>query len=269
MIANRISFRLFGLTLGLSLAGVAGPATAQTAPNDWERVDRGGDISATLSAADAPLLSVTCSSGHLVVLIGELPAAAQADRSRGVFIEQGGQTLSMPWIAGAADEVLAGAPRPVARALRRGGRVTLRLTSGVTPTQYDLDLPTQSAAVAEVMERCDTPLEDARDDLPPLDYANLEWLREPVPARPDRIRQTGLAVVSCVTAANGRLRDCILEAEFPAGVEMGRTATQAYRMARIRGKNGEAAPEGQLLTAALLLACRHCDDMFVRSPNNP
>lgn len=254
------------LAFGLC-AATAGPAVAQTAPTGWERIDTADDVTAAIGFANTPSLTVTCSSGTLVVLLGDLPTAAQSARTRGVFIEQGGQTLSMPWIAGASNEAVAGAPRPLARALWRGGAVTVRVP-GETETRYDLNLPVQSAEVAEVMARCDTPMEDARDALPALDYAGMTWRREPVPSLPDRVRQNGLAVVSCVTTDNGHLRNCTIESEFPLGFEMGRTAVQAYRIASIKRRDGGAVPDGQLLTAAVTVRCQRCRPS-TRSPLMP
>ena len=252
------------LAFGLCLAA-AGPAAAQTVADDWERTDIGNDVRAVLALPDAPAFTVTCSSGQLVVLVTGLPSAVQADRTRGVFIRRGDQTLSMPWIASAGTEALAGAPRPVARALRRGGRITLSVPG---QTQYDLDLPVQSAAVADVMARCDTPLEDPRDALPALDYTGMTWGREPVPSLPDRIRQNGLAVVSCVTTDNGHLRNCVIESEFPVGFEMGRTALQAYRIASVRRLDRGPVPDGHLLTAAVTVRCQRCRPS-PRSPLTP
>lgn len=242
-------------TMAVSLlAVISGPAMAQ--PSDgWERSDVAGDVKATIAFADAPSVSVTCSSGQLMVLVSGLPTAAgQADRTRSIVIHQGERTLSMPWIAGASDEALAGAPRPLARAMLRGGPLTVEMPGA----DYVLDLPAQPAALTEVMQHCDVPLEDARDDLPPLDNAAMRWTQEPQPVYPDRLNQNGLAVVSCITTRNGHLRDCIVESEFPAGLEMGRAAVLAYRGANIGRRNGGDVPDGQLMTAALRMPCQRC-----------
>ena len=242
------------LGLGL-LAALAGPAAAQTPAAAWERVDVAGDVKATLALADAPAVSVTCSSGQLMVLVSGLRTAdGQVARTRSIVVRQGERTLSMPWIAGASDEALAGSPRPLARALLRGGPMTIEMPGA----DYLLDLPAQPAALTEVMQRCGVPLEDARDDLPPLDIANMRWGREPEPVFPDRLNQNGLAVVSCVTARSGHLRDCIVESEFPAGLDMGRAAILAYRPATILRRNGGEVPDGQLMTAALRMPCQRC-----------
>jgi hypothetical protein len=116
----------------------------------------------------------------------------------------------------------------------------------------------QPAALTEVLERCDVPLEDARDDLPPLDITVMRWSREPEPVFPDRLNQNGLAVVSCITARSGHLRDCVVESEFPAGLDMGRAAILAYRPATILRRNGGDVPDGQLMTAALRMPCQRC-----------
>ncbi|KQS53858.1 hypothetical protein ASG17_12910 [Brevundimonas sp. Leaf363] len=247
------------LAMGLSLfAALAGPAWAQSPTSDWERSDVADDVTATIRFADAPTFSVTCSSGQLMVLVSSLPKAGQAARTRSIVIRQAERTLSMPWIAGASDEALAGAPRPLARALRRGGRLTVQSPGDADAIEYALDLPARSEAVTHVMERCGAPLEDPRDDLPPLDNAAMRWTREPEPSYPDRLTQNGLAVVSCITTRNGHLRDCVVEAEFPTGFELGRAALQAYRVANIGRRNGGEVADGQLMTAALRMPCQRC-----------
>lgn len=132
------------------------------------------------------------------------------------------------------------------------------MTVQTPDAEYVLNLPVQPAAVTQIMERCGVPLEDARDDLPPLDNASMRWTREPEPVFPDRLNQNGLAVVSCITARNGRLRDCIVESEFPTGLDVGRAAILAYRAANIGRRNGGDVPDGLLMTAAVRLPCQRC-----------
>jgi len=65
----------------------------------------------------------------------------------------------------------------------------------------------------------------------------LSWSRLPRGSYPEDARRHGIAggrvVVSCVVQAEGRIDECIIESEHPAGYDFGREAIRAAERARI------------------------------------
>lgn len=231
----------------LIVALTASSANAQDVTDDWAlTADQGRNLMlATAAYSTGQTIAVRCQAGTLDVLVTALPVVAGQMR----FVETTvGERPpeSASWFSGEAGAaILSSAPGPTARALRAGGRLQLSValdTENDGPMrQYAFDLPGQSASLDRVLDACNTPKTDARDDLPrwmrSRGYAGEFWIRRPIPEYPmeaigARIR-SGYAVVSCVFSADGRPRQCQVESESDRRAGFGQSAVRAMATGRI------------------------------------
>ncbi len=231
----------------LFVALTASSANAQDISDDWAfTVDQGRNVMlATAAYSTGQTIAVRCQSGVLDVLVTALPVVAGPSR----FVETtvGERPPERGWWfsgeAGAA--ILSSTPEPTARSLRAGGRLRLSValdTENDGPTrQYAFDLPGQSASLDRVLDACNTPKTDPRDDLPrwmrSRESAGELWSRRAFPEFPmDAVSMgiaSGYAVLSCVVGADGRPHQCQVESESDRRAGFGRSAIRAMAASRI------------------------------------
>ena len=200
-------------------------------------------------------ITFRCQDGGYDAVIGGLPPAGDASTRplRLIFGEPTSSPHPQSWNV-AVDDTMAVSPlpAPLARRLREGGRLQIILPAageGGRNLRYDLTLPASAAAIDETLTACGRPLVDPRDaTLADLDDAGLPggmvWTRRPRPAYPNgrKVYVRGFAVATCVTAPDGRLRDCVVETEHPRDGGFGDEVLRGARAARVGHGDGSEAP---------------------------
>jgi hypothetical protein len=238
----------FMKTLGVcalaSLLLVTGPAGAQENSDDW---DFGQDASRNLTIAAVTFdnfgVAVRCMNDSLSVVVSGLPQDS-GRRSLGWRMgdEPDQQTawVSPPNSASAFSIW----PRSVATSLSHGGALQIAARDGDSTRRYTVDIPPSGQAVGRVFEACGLSLTSPTTAPPSGEsFAGLRWARAPEPSFPSRnlTYGAGLAALRCTAQANGSLRDCQVESEFPEGAGFGRAAVLgAHRTGRVA-----AIEEGQ------------------------
>lgn len=204
-----------------------GSATAQDA-DDW---DYGEDPARRMAVAAVTFenfgVAVRCIDENLSVVLSGLPASS-GERTLRYGMGDGAEADSR-WISG-RDSTAAFSiwPRAVGTDLSRGGRLSLDVPDGERRRRFAVDLPPSTTSVARVFRACGHELPAVGDnDAPDGDsLAGIVWVRSPEINFPSRARyEGGLAAINCTLRANGRLRDCTIESEFPEGSGFGRAAT--------------------------------------------
>lgn len=240
-----------GLLGLMSACLTAIPAAAQDAPpvfqpiDDWDlTVDPTSRVTLASSAfSSGQALAVRCMAGKLDVLVVGVPSLEGA--SRYLEVGQGDAPPSRAYWFNDGGTVFSNTPAATARALRGGGR--LDLSVAVTQDddgplrRYQFNLPAASASVRQVLEACDTPLEDARDNLPrwvqPRGYPHNIWRSVVSPDYPQVAAsagiESGFAVLSCLVGRQGRLSDCTVEHESDKRADFGRAALRSAAVSRL------------------------------------
>ena len=249
----------------LIFAVTASSANAQDVTDDWAlTVDQSRDVMlASAAYSSGQTLAVRCQAGVLDVIVAGLPAID--GRTRYVETTVGERPAERgPWASGGdGTTVLSVAPAPTARRLRAGGSLRLSAAAGAANDsplqQYAFDLPGQSASLDRVLEACDTPTTDLRDDLPrwvPARGSAFNYwqrmARPEYPAVADRAGiDSGYAVLSCVIQAGGRLHQCVVESESPRRAGFGQSAVRAMGAARVLIVEEGGPPPGELVIFTL------------------
>lgn len=236
------------LILSATLA-VALPALAQDTVADWD-VTRDPDrkLTVAFTAFDNGLaIGTRCLNNSFQVLINGLPPATGEIRTLKIAFEDE-EADEQRWNVGENREVaISDYPSPLARNLRKGGRMQIVVPGGAENgrnLRYVIDLPASGAAIDETLQACGRPLVDPRnaersalpeDGLPP----EIEWARQPRPTYPSgRTYTRGFATVTCLSQADGRLRDCMIESEHPMDGGFGKALLDSTRDARVRNRQG-------------------------------
>ena len=142
-------------------------------------------------------------------------------------------------------------PARLARQLREGGQVRLRFQepgAGGRRLRHDLDLPASAGAIDRTLEVCDRPAEDTRDNLLDALSANgqpaeLQWAQPPRPRYPSgRTFDRGFVTLSCISQPDGRVGDCVVESEFPAGGGFAQAALDGALRGRLENRADPASP---------------------------
>jgi hypothetical protein len=236
---QRLTIALAGLLIG-PLAGGA-PAVAQDV-DDW---DYGEDAARKLAIAAVTFenfgVAVRCMEENLSVVLSGLPA--DSGQRRLMYGMDGEPESESLWVSG-QDSTTAFAvwPRSVATALSRGGRLSVLAPEGASMRSYVVQLPASAGSVGRVFQACGRELDSSRPDDSPAkeDFAGLVWARSPEINYPRDARyEAGLAAILCHVEADGGLRDCSVESEFPEGSGFGRAATYgAHRTGRVEPAEG-------------------------------
>ena len=233
---------LFAALLAASL--LAGPALAQEADWDLSANPSQGVTTASVEFGEGVLLAIQCRNRQLNVIIGGMPGAGEPTRA--VAITQAdGQSHNAVLSAIEGSPLFRTPSAPVARFLRGGGQTTVASRPGdPRPFRMVLDLPQQSAAVAEVLTTCGYTLADDRDAL--TDVSDLL-------VRPPRIEMpafssayTIVAVELSCLVAEGRLAQCRSDRETPAAPEVGAATAERANGIRLSLKDQAQADGGVL-----------------------
>lgn len=222
-----------------------GSPAASRITDDW---DYGEDPARALVIAAVTFenfgVAVRCMEGSLSVVVSGLPVAS--GQRRLLYSMAGGPEAESLWVS-ANDSTSAFAlwPRSVATAMSRGGRLTVAARDGEETRRYAVELPASNRSIGRVFEACGHELDPSRPDEAPAgeDFSGLVWAKPPEISYPGRARyEQGLAAIQCYVRANGGLRDCSIESEFPEGGGFGRAATLgAHRSARVATADGSGA----------------------------
>lgn len=228
-------------------------ARAQAASGDWELVRQPRDklVGAVVSYDSGISAAVRCIDRKAfdVVLLG-LPDLGGESRELFVGFRDEERHRQVWNVTSDARVVLSPLPAPFARDLREGGKLQVMVPGGGDEGQnirYDIDLPASNAAVDAVLTDCGRPLVDPRDaeleavgddGLP----GNVQWARPPRIRYPSTDFAKGFAVVTCLSGADGRPRDCVVETEHPYNGRFGQAALDGARNARLRSTEGPDAP---------------------------
>lgn len=247
--------------LSVALAALlAGPVAAQDAGDDWDIVrEPDQKLVMAYTAFDNGLsIGLRCADGGYEALIAGLPAVAEDEETRSLGIAFGDEEMrTQSWNVATNPTVAIGElPAPFARKLRLGGRLQILVEGGAEDgrnLRYALDLPASASAVDETLTSCGRPLVDPRDaelmDLPesglPL---NMVWEQPPRAQYPSVLRYTGgFAVLTCLTRADGALRDCVIETEHPRDGGFGEAALRGAARARVGTSDGSPLPTARMM----------------------
>lgn len=238
----------------LCVLSLAVPAFAQDTPADWDlhRDARQRQVMA-YTVFDAGVgISARCTDGNYEAVVLGLPEAPGDAATRVIGVAFGDADIAMERWNVAINRTVAHSevPAPFARKLRRGGRLQLVVPDGAGPgrnIRYDLTLPASATAIDETLTTCERPLVDPRDaelaDLPegglPM---GLTWARAPRAEFPNTRYARGFALITCVTAPDGGLRDCMIESQHPGDGGFGESALRAARRGRVTLGEGVEGP---------------------------
>jgi hypothetical protein len=247
------------LLAGLALALIAVPALAQDAGDDWDlmRAPRQKAVIAALTFDSGIGLGARCVDGAYELLFSGLPPVTTRLRTLN-FSHDGGPARETSWSVGTdGTSAFSDFPAPMARRLRAGGRVEVAVPAqdGQPAKRFVLDLPRSEHAIDETLTACGRPLSDPHDvnlvsSLPATGVAGVaggyRWVIQPRPEFPSRaLREkanTGSANLSCLVRPDGRLHDCVVETERPAGAGFGQAAIDGARRARLGPAPDDSAP---------------------------
>lgn len=228
--------RVFAALLAAALT-IHTPAFAQDG-DDW---DYGENSEQKLSIAAVSFenfgVAVRCLDGNLSVLMAGLPAGGGGRRALTYRVGSGPEFHSTWVSARGGATAFALWPRAVARDFSAGGPLTVVVLTEDGPRRISTELPPSPTAVARVFQACGRDLVPAEQNEAPRDedFAGLKWIKAPEGSFPSNARfAEGLAAVQCRVNADGYLRGCTAESEFPEGSGFGRAAVlAAHRSARV------------------------------------
>lgn len=256
------------LALLLGLVAVSGPAGAQDG-DDW---DFGQDPARKLTIAAVSFenfgVAVRCMNGSLSVVMSGLPTASGVRRLRyGVGEAPGAESR---WVSGRdSNAAFAVWPRRVATEMSRGGPLVVLAPRADGLQRYAVDLPPSREAVGRVFQACGLTLDAPEEDAGPTgeQFAGLTWRDSPRPSFPDRTSASaGLAGVTCTLRADGTLRGCKAESEFPEGSGFGRAAELgAHRTGRVQAID-PSGPSLEGRTIAFITNYMIDDSAWVQPP---
>jgi len=256
-------------TVALASLAAAAPTSAQeSAPEaqDWTltSVPEQKAVVATISFTSGLTIAARCMDGVYDVLIAGLPDPPQRDLSREIGIQTGDQTgpYTSVWSIGTQRNMaFSRLPAVVARSLAEGGKLQV-IVPASSPngrrTRYVMDLAPSSTAIEQTLTACGRPMVDPReararaidgngqDGLP----GTVQWQTMPRPTFPDPVNgrspTEGYVGLSCVLTDAGRLTECEVESEHPAGYDLWRAVEPSLPRARFK-LSDEAAAAGLTL----------------------
>ncbi|MBD7941631.1 hypothetical protein [Brevundimonas guildfordensis] len=247
-----------GLTAAVMSMAAATTTAAQDA-EDWDLLVRPEEqLTVAYTQFDnGLLLAARCQRGVYQVMVGGLPAAPAAKdlhkSNRVLIIGIGDKDAAEQRFMLGADPSVAFSelPAPLARQMREGGTMTITVPGGAEDgrnLRYLVELPASNSAIDQSLAGCDRPLVDPRDQqLDDLEDdglpINLVWKQVPRPEYPQgRTYTAGFAVVTCLSQADGRLEDCVVETEFPVNGGFGTAAMRGTRKGRLENRGGGDGP---------------------------
>lgn len=255
-----------GLALGVATSCIAENQSGQ--PNeDWAltRLADQGTIGASVSFDSGISIIARCRNDVFDLIVGGLPEAPRGRLSRSLIVLGEGNTDERPfaWTVGRDRTVaFSRVPARFARILAKGGPLQIIVpgAAGQARTRYVLTLPPSGAAIEETLSQCGRPLVDPRDDRLEGEGDGMPngivWARPPRLEFPEsvggRSPTEGYVTISCVVGPGGRLAECQIESEHPAGFNLGRSALRALPNARL-DQTPEARAAGRPFEGVLVL----------------
>jgi hypothetical protein len=222
-----------GVLVAVCLAA-SGSASGQEG-EDWDfGEDRARDLAIAAVTFENFGVAVRCMGDSLSVVLTGLPVDS-GERPLRVQVGDGPEDAST-WVS-ARDSTTAFAiwPRALATQLSRGGTLRVQAPDGDQIRRYAVDLPPSPQSIGKVFQACGRDLRTdtaapAQESFGGLRWRNVPEIRFPGRAEP----QPGLAAIQCRVDANGGLRACNAESEFPEGAGFGRYAEMgAHRTGRV------------------------------------
>ena len=247
-----------GLTAAVLSLAAATAAAAQDS-DDWDLlVQPENQLTVAYTQFDnGLLLAARCQRGVYQVMIGGLPAAPEVkdfNKSNRILVIGIGdkKAAEQRFMLGDNPSVaFSELPAPLARQMREGGPMTIVAPGGGEGgrnLRYVVELPASNAAIDQSLAACDRPLVDPRDrQLDELEDdglpISLAWKRMPMPEYPEgRTYTAGFAVITCLSQADGRVDDCVVETEFPVDGGFGAAAMRGTRKGRLENRGGGDGP---------------------------
>lgn len=218
------------------------------ASQDWalvERPDR-NTVMAVTAFDSGIILTSRCVNGAFEVTINGLPPA-RSGFSRELRVAVGEEELqTQTWTVGAdRSAAFSRLPAFLARRLAKGGQLQIAVPGprDWPSIRYVMDLPPSPAVLEQTLSACGRPLIDARDiqmsaNAPDGLSDGIDWVSMPAIVPPDSVNgryvTRGSVSVSCLVTAAGRLRDCLVESEHPAGYRLGQAVLGSVQGGRVR-----------------------------------
>lgn len=250
------------------LAGGWASAPQEDRSDDWTltHLPAGAGLAAGAMFDNGITLLVRCQNDVLDLMIGGLPEATGRTGMREIGLATGADEPRMTtWTVGTQRSVaFSRLPALVARNLAEGGDLQIVVPSEGRRMRYVMSLDPSSTAVEQVLTACGRPLVDPRDNrlhgngqdgLPtPFEWARTPRIEFPHPVG-DRSPRTGYVTMTCVVVAQGRLDECQIEAEHPAGYNLARAVLRGLRSGRVRlneeGRAGGHVMEGHMVAFSI------------------
>lgn len=248
----------------MGLLAIGSPSLAQNA-DDWDlRRDADSELVVAYSAFDNGLaIGARCSQGAYQVAIAGLPEISGDTRTLRIGFASETVEDQTWYVATEPGTAISSFPAPFARKLREGGRMDVVVPGGGEGgrnLRYVLNLPVSSRAIDESLAACGRALVDPRDaefeefqedGLP----AGIDWAVEPRPQFPAAARGNGFVTLTCVTQADGRLRDCVVEAEYPLRSGFARAALRSIGRSRLQTTDDPTQPLPVRMAAFIITFC--------------
>lgn len=234
------------LLIAAVVLGFAGPVTAQTT-DDWDvSTDPGRGLTvASVEYSSGAILRVQCHAGQLDVGISGLRASPSDSRPYSRTLPDGGLIQSYWTGSSSTGTLLSAQPIRDARSFKAGGALKLAWgTDAHPPLSIDLDLPSQSTGIDQVLTACGRPLVDPRDRRMAVNDLMLEGPKLEISDKAARYGDIQVEI-SCVVTA-GRLAECQSDHESPTAPEVGEDTARLADGYQLRLRDSVAA-EGRLL----------------------
>ncbi len=226
-------------TLALMAWTMASAASAQ----EWQ-VQRERGLNAALAVwPSGHALVIRCQQEDFQVFL-RLPTTVTAEGSSSLSLEGQSRRMSMALPYGAQEGAILFAQEPAraARWLADGGQLTVE---SVGQDAVTLTLPPDGEPIRQALLQCNRPLQSSRDNYARV--TNPQWVRRPDPEDFSRafdisdMRDDAVVsvVMSCRIRADGRLEDCEVEQETPAGFGV----ADAWERALLRSLLERPSPE--------------------------
>ena len=280
-----------GAILVMAAATLALPchaAAQEAASRDWDLVRSANALAAATGYDNGLTLVVRCMGGKsLTAMVAGLPAATGHTRQIATWFQGGERDPGhgvrpsardpQGWGVGAnATMAFSRYPAGLARRLREGGTMNILVPGGTQDgrnLRYVLELPESPTAIEAVLNECGRELIDPRDaEIDALGDNGLpheiEWVRQPRIQYPSgRTFVRGFVTVSCMTTAQGRTEDCVIESEQPEGGGFADAVLSAARGGRLRNKlaPNEPVPSVRIMYEARFVVEDEGADSGVRS----
>jgi hypothetical protein len=230
---------MIALVVAYLLSSAAEPAVrGQDPESDWDYAvaEDGTSSVASVGYSSGFVVSVTCYGGGMInVVMTGLPPVG-GDRYSVGATRADGRTTTVPTATLNSGTLSVEYDERIARVMRGGGELTLRLERGQSPpVVVQVDLPEQHTNLDRVIAQCGRRLEEPRDALPILvDLQSAPRASFP-PARRARTGSSEWARVeiSCVVSPETRLEDCQIEHQDGGDSSYGSAVSRAYDGVRV------------------------------------